>query len=146
MDSSMFDMVPFADLIGLELVEPGDGQAEVTLPLEEYHSSIPDQVFAHGGVVSTLVDAAAGTAAVSLTRSMAPTNDLRVDYLASLASDLTAEAEVVNLASNVALTYVTVSADDTLVAVGRVLFKISGSSDDSPWEGTPPVLRDEFET
>jgi len=129
-----FEHVPFVDLLGLELVEAADGHAEIALEVGAQHSSTPEAVVAHGGVVSSLVDAAAGAAVVSKTRSMAPTIDLRVDYLAPPVDDLVAEAKIVNRASNVALVDVLVSAGETLVAVGRVLFKISGASDDSPWQ------------
>jgi len=54
---------PFAGHLGIELVELGEGEAELRLPFRPELATMGDVV--HGGAISSLVDTAAAAAAVA---------------------------------------------------------------------------------
>ena len=57
-------IVPFLDEIGIELVSMGNGEAEISLLLEERH--LNSWHVAHGGVIMTMLDVAMSMAGRSL--------------------------------------------------------------------------------
>jgi len=59
----IFTRAPFMDLLGVRLVDVGEGWVETELELEERLTQ--QHGFAHAGVVSTLADHSAGAAATT---------------------------------------------------------------------------------
>ncbi len=119
-----FETMPFADLIGVEVTEVGDGHAEGTVEMREELSWNADRLMAHGGVTFTLADTVGGAALVSLVDQPVPTIDMRIDYLEAASGDLYAEADVVRCGSDVGVVDVEVFAEyDTRVADARGVYK-----------------------
>ncbi|MCI0573977.1 MAG: PaaI family thioesterase [Myxococcaceae bacterium] len=100
--------IPHNAALGLKLVDvgPAPGQATMVLPYDEKLVGNPETGVLHGGAVTTLMDAACGTAVfLSLPSLMrVATLDLRIDYLhpARPGQALTAEAECYKLTRQVA--------------------------------------------
>lgn len=121
---AFFENMPFADLLGVEVTEVGDGHAEGRIEMREELSWNEDRIMAHGGVTFTLADTVGGAALVSLVDQPVPTIDMRIDYLEAGTGDLRAEADVVRLGSDVGVVDVDVYADDDAhVADARGVYK-----------------------
>jgi uncharacterized protein (TIGR00369 family) len=123
--ASLFEEMPFADLLGVEVTEAADGHAEGYLEMREELSWNADRLMAHGGVTFTLADTVGGAALVSEVEQPVPTIDMRIDYLDAGTGDLRAEADVVRCGGDVGTVDVNVYAveDDTLVAGARGVYK-----------------------
>lgn len=141
---SAIDHLPFARLLGMELLEAGDGRAVGEIDLQEKHTSNPGSGIAHGGVAYSLADTVGGVAIATLTETVTPTVDMRIDYLQPAVGDrIRAEATVVRTGNNVATVDVDVHTEDgDLVATARGTYKTSGATGDSPWERRPGVEDD----
>ena len=127
---------PFHRLLGIEVVSAEDGRAEVTLELEQHHSSMEDRLVAQGGVVFTLADYAGGLALVSEVQRHIPTVDMRIDYLRPATGDLRAVGEVLRNGSGTGVTDVLVeNGDGEAVATARGVFKTGEMTTGSPWKG-----------
>ena len=152
---AIFEQIPFAKELGVELDEVSDGHAEGRLPLREEHSSNPGRLIAHGGVTYSLADIVGGAAVVSQSESVSPTIDMRMDYLAPATADLRAVADVVRFGGSVATVDIEVYAtderrsskprssptpedtDDHHVASARGVYKTGGQGEETPWtDGT----------
>lgn len=131
------DSNPFAQLLGIELVEAEDGRAEARLPFRDALSSNQHTEIAHGGVTYALADHVGGMATISAVGEVCPTIDMRIDYFAPARSDLRATATVVRRGGRIAPVDIDVfDADDTRVATARGVYKVGRSStdpDDNPW-------------
>ena len=136
MHEQNLDQVPFARLLGIELNEVDEGLAVASLDLTEEHASNPRSGIVHGGVPYTLADTVAGIAASTLCEGVAPTIDMRIDYLKpTLGGSLRAEAGVVRSGSSVSTVDIEVTNGQAdLIATARGTFKTGGSGGDSPWE------------
>lgn len=131
---SVFDEMPFANLLGIEVTTAEDGHAEGRLELAAEHSSVSWRVIAHGGVAYALADTVGGAAVISLHHRATPTVDMRIDYLAPATTDLVASADVVRNGNGVAVVDVTVSdVDGTHVADARGVYKTGGGGGESTW-------------
>lgn len=141
MTDSAIDHLPFARLLGIELTDVGDGRAVGEIELEDKHTSNPNSGIAHGGVPYSLADTIGGVAIATLTDTVTPTVDMRIDYLQPSVGDrIRAEATVVRTGGNVATVDVEVSTGEgDLVATARGTYKTSGATGDSPWERRPDV-------
>ncbi|MCT9095496.1 PaaI family thioesterase [Haloarchaeobius sp. HME9146] len=141
--ADIFDAMPYADLLGIEITEVEDGFARGSLELGEEHSSVPGRSVAHGGVVHSLADHVGGAAIISLVHRPTPTIDIRIDHLSPATDDLVAEAEVVRNGGNVATVDVTVEdVSGHTVATARAVYKTNGGDGGSAWMGE----REEFPT
>ncbi len=121
---AFFESMPFADLLGIEILEVDDGHARGRLPMRDELSWNPDERMAHGGVTFTLADTVAGAALVSIVDQPVPTIDMRIDYLEAGRGDLEAEAEVVRVGGDVGVSDADVyAADGTLIATARGVYK-----------------------
>jgi uncharacterized protein (TIGR00369 family) len=131
----VFEWIPFARELGIEITVAEDGHAEGHLPLEDWHSSNPRGMVAHGGVAYSLADTVGGAAAVSANGRITPTVDIRMDYLAPATGEqLHAEADVVRNGNSVATVDVVVTdGADTHIAEARGVYKTSGGDDETPW-------------
>lgn len=99
---------PFVSLLGIEIVELGDGAAICRLRIEEKHERRGG--FTHGGVTASLVDTTAALAvATNLARDENPvTVDLTIHFLRPIfRGETTAKAKVLRAGKRL----VTVSAD-----------------------------------
>jgi len=122
---SFFEGMPFADLLGIEVIEADDGHAEGYVEMREELSWNQETVMAHGGVTFTLADTVGGAALVSLVDQPVPTIDMRIDYLDAARGDIYAEADVVRLGGDVGTVDVDVygEAEDTHLASARGVYK-----------------------
>ena len=119
---------PYHALIGVELVERGDGHARCRLPVtEKVRGGVAGSV--HGGVISALVDIATLSAVSSIVQpgeQMAGTAELSVSYLRPALGDAVfADARVLKKGRTLAVIDVDVTnPDGTLVAKGRVSYAL----------------------
>jgi uncharacterized protein (TIGR00369 family) len=100
--------VPFADLLGLQLVHMHGGQAEVTLPLRP--ELLNTWQVAHGGVTMTLLDVTMAQAARSLNmkgQDKGPgvvTVEMKTTFMRPGEGQLTCRARVLHRSSTMAYT------------------------------------------
>jgi uncharacterized protein (TIGR00369 family) len=99
--------VPFNAHLGLEVTEFEFGRSVMRLPFRPEWIGDPFRPALHGGLISTLADAAGGAAVFSALERIAPvsTIDLRVDYLRpGLIEDVWCEAQVLRVGNRVGVT------------------------------------------
>jgi uncharacterized protein (TIGR00369 family) len=79
----MVELIPFNQVLGLEVVELADGHAVLALPFREALIGDPARPALHGGVLSALADTCGGAAVWTAIgdEDRVSTIDLRVDYL-----------------------------------------------------------------
>jgi uncharacterized protein (TIGR00369 family) len=118
---------PFAGHLGIELVELGEGQAELRLPYRPELATMGDVV--HGGAISSLIDTAAAAAAVSAAAGEELQGGTTVDLSVSLVgaargADMTAQAKVIRSGRAISFIEVDVTnGDGKLVAKGLVTYR-----------------------
>ena len=135
--TELFNQMPFAQLLGIEVTEARDGYAEGKLPFSDELRSNPYGEVAHGGATYALADTVGGAAVISLEEDVSPTIDMRIDYLAPVKTDLHASAEVLRHGSSVAMVRVDVEdADGTRVATAQGTYKTGGQGKKTPWESS----------
>lgn len=121
---SFFSTMPFAELLGIELTNVGEGEATGKIEMREELSWNTDRLMAHGGVTFALADTVGGAALVSVVDQPVPTIDMRIDYLEAGTGDLQADASVVRCGSEVGVVDVEVfTADETTIADVRGVYK-----------------------
>ncbi|GAA4343322.1 hypothetical protein GCM10023144_46110 [Pigmentiphaga soli] len=118
---------PFHAVLGPEAVgvDADAGTVVIRLPYREAFRRAAGSADIHGGVIATLIDLAAHAAVAVQTGRMAPTIDLRIDYLrAAPGTDLLATARTLRVGRTIARADVEVTAagDARPVAVGRGTF------------------------
>lgn len=133
------EIIPFNRYLGVELrsYDPAERSVILALPLREEHVGNVVRGMPHGGVVSSVIDAAAGAAAALTLDDLASaptvsTIDMRVDYLTpARGAQLLATASVVRAGRRVVVVRTEVKDDDgELVALGTSTFAVGGA-----WEG-----------
>ncbi len=140
---SLFNQIPFHDLLGIEITAVEDGHAEGRLPFSDDLRSNPSGTVAHGGATYTLADAVGGVAVISLSGAVSPTVDMRMDYLAPVTTDLRAEADVIRHGQSLAMTRVEVSdSEGTHVATAHGTYKIDGQGEETPWSERSATIED----
>jgi uncharacterized protein (TIGR00369 family) len=83
--------------------DPTAGVVIIRLPYQPHLSRAPDEASYHGGVIATLIDLAGHAVVAVRIGRMAPTTDLRIDYLRPADdSDLTATATLIKAGRSVA--------------------------------------------
>ena len=135
------EAILFNRLLDMKVERLRRGFARLRIPYREELIGDPMRPALHGGVVSTLIDAAGGLAAFTgvRTEDRISTVDLRVDYLRPAAlADLWAEATVLRVGNRVAVCDVVVyqSHPDRPVAVGKGVYSINRKP--PPEESSPP--------
>jgi uncharacterized protein (TIGR00369 family) len=132
--------IPHAVAIGMRVVEVRPDEAWLTVPYAAELVGNPETGVIHGGVITTLLDNAAGTAvlvALEQATSIA-TLDLRIDYMkpATPKLDVLAHAHCYKTTQNIAFTrcvaYHTDPADPIATAVGSFMLAAN--------RATPAVL------
>jgi uncharacterized protein (TIGR00369 family) len=119
---------PFHQLIGVELVERGEGYARCRLPVAEgVRGGVAGSV--HGGVLSSMVDIVTLAAISSVVRpdeQMAGTADLNISFLRpALGSAVIAEGRVLKKGRTLAVVDVDITdGEGRLVAKGRVSYAL----------------------
>ena len=92
-------------VLGIEVVALDEGRLVLSLPYSNAIIGNPDTGVIHGGALTTLMDTACGFAAVSALDefSIAPTLDLRIDYMGAAEPGKTVlgEAEVYRVSDNI---------------------------------------------
>ena len=80
-----FNKLPFNKFMGISLIRIGKGSAEMRVDYNDNLIGDSESKVIHGGVVTTLLDAACGAAVMSAGMPKAPTAtiDLRIDYMRS---------------------------------------------------------------
>ncbi len=121
---AFFESMPFGKLVGVDLLDVGEGYARGRVEMRPELSWNPDRVMAHGGVAFTLADTVGGAALASQMDRACPTIDMRIDYLETGSGDLYAEAEVLRLGGEVGVVDVLVTDEsDTALAEARGVYK-----------------------
>lgn len=120
------EISPYHQLLGLEAVGTDAAIGSVTLCLQlrpEFRRAADDS-FVHGGVIAALIDITGHAAVAVQIDRMAPTIDLRIDYLQPAGgSHLTATATLLRCGRSVARVDIEVSdSKGCIVAVGRGSF------------------------
>lgn len=123
-----FENSPFGGLVGLELVDIGEGQAELRLPYRDELATAGTIV--HGGAVATLIDTAATAAAWATEFPEMPTRwgtaSLTVSYLRPVeGNELRASARVDRRGRNLCYCSVTVSDGGEPSATGLVVYALA---------------------
>jgi uncharacterized protein (TIGR00369 family) len=117
---------PFHEVLRPQALDadPSTGTVVIALDYRDEFARAPNENSFHGGVIATLIDLAGHAAVAVKIGKMAPTIDLRIDYLrASAGENLIARARLLKVGSMVAR--VDIDITDTqgrLIAVGRGSF------------------------
>ena len=137
--TEMFDRIPFASDLGIDLTRAADGHATGRLELAERHTSNERTGVVHGGVTYSLADTVGGAAVYSVVGTSTPTVDMRIDYLAPATGELLrAEAETLRVGAGVATVDVTVTdGSGTRIAECRGVYKTGGGDGGSAWNRRP---------
>ncbi len=123
------DLLPedigFLEYIGGELMDLGDGYAQLAFEIRPHHTQHLGVV--HGGAIATLADHCGWYAVISqLDRGFTSvTIELKINYLKPAKGEiLTAEAKVVNRTKRTAFTTIEIFAKDMLVAFATATYSI----------------------
>ncbi len=124
--------------LGIQVADVGEGWARLRLPIRDDLRNAPGAPV-HGGVHSTLVDAAVGCALSTLHPESAggvgqTTLDLNITFIAApKGEELFAEGRILKRGRTVAFGEAKVTdAEGTLVATGRATYMILARSSESP--------------
>jgi uncharacterized protein (TIGR00369 family) len=105
-------------------VDPEIGTVTIALKYRDELARAPNEKVFHGGVIATLIDLAGHAAVAVKIGKMAPTIDLRIDYLRPSGSEsLIARARLLKTGRTVATVDVDITDEEgRVVAVGRGSF------------------------
>jgi uncharacterized protein (TIGR00369 family) len=117
-----------------ERVDRESGTVVITLPFRSEFRRSPDGPGYHGGVIASLIDLSAHAAVAIRIGRMAPTVDLRIDFLRVAGDgDLKATARVLRAGRTLALADVEITDGDArLIAVGRGTFSTAQARKAAP--------------
>ena len=105
----------FMHLIGADLTRIEPGRVEATVPLTPAHQQ--QLGYAHGGLIATLADLAAGFASVALVQQPVVTVELKISYLnPGIGSQLRAVGWVLKAGRRLHFCEAEVWCDDKLIA------------------------------
>ncbi len=120
--------IPFNRALGMKVDSLEEGHIRLRMEPAPEHVGNPFLPALHGGVISTLADAAGGLAVFS---TLEPTQgcstvDLRVDYIrrGDPALTLVCETKVVRAGNRVAVTDSTVFQAEEIVATARAVYNV----------------------
>ena len=105
-EGTLIEHIPHSAAIGMYLIEAIDGRALMRVPWREDLVGNPDTGVLHGGVITSVLDNAAGMAVASAMGEWRPmaTLDLRIDYMkpSTPGADLLATAHCHKLTQSIA--------------------------------------------
>ncbi len=117
--------IPFVQFCGIEAVDFVDGRTRLRLTLGPEHTN--NLGIAHGGILSTLLDVAVGTAARLTAGRSVVTLDLQARFLSAGRGTLEAEGRVTRAGRSLLFCEATIrDGDGTLVATATGLLKPVG--------------------
>ena len=122
--------IPFNRFLGIRVAAVREGLVRLELPFRSEFIGDPRRPALHGGILSTLLDAAGGAATFSRVdpEDRISTIDLRVDFLLPGGPELIcAEAEVVRLGNRVSVIDARAfhpSAPERTVATGKGVYNV----------------------
>ena len=128
------EAIPHSRVLGMELVQIGEGEAVITMPYHEKLIGDPLTGVIHGGAVSTLMDTCGGAAVMCHPAGPhgTATMDLRIDYMRSATPGqaITARAICYHMTRTVAFVRATATDDDTgnPVATATGAFTVEGGA------------------
>jgi uncharacterized protein (TIGR00369 family) len=104
--------IPFNRHLGIQVVSLEHGECLIKVPFRDEWVGDPNRPALHGGVLSTIADAAGGLAVFSVltdpNADRASTVDLRIDYLRrGLLEDVYCSAKLLRVGNRVAVTEMT---------------------------------------
>lgn len=126
----MEKVIPFHQMIGLQLVEMHEGFALIRIPLRKELVGDPRTNRIHGGVISTAMDAAGGVVGITTlsgTEDQIATIDIHIDYLhPGSPEDILVDGRIVRNGNSIIFTQMTArhQGDDTIVAQARVVYRV----------------------
>lgn len=124
--------LPHSKALGMDLVDLGEGSAEITMPYDDKLIGDPQTGVIHGGAVSALMDTCCGAAVMSHPSNPATTAtmDLRIEYLraATPGQAITTRATCYHVTRSVAFVRATATDEDAenLVATATGTFTLEG--------------------
>lgn len=126
--------IPFARSLNMELTVFEPGYAAGTADVEPEHTINVDTGAVHGGVIFSLADTIGSAAVAAPATAVAPTVDMRIDYLEPATTEqIKAEATVVRSGETDAVVDITVTDEhDEQVATATGRFR--EPIDDGPWD------------
>lgn len=119
------DDIDFLKYIGAEVIDFGDGYAQLAFEVQSYHKQHLGVV--HGGAIATLADHTGWYAVISEldTGFTSVTIEIKINYLKPAKGDiLRAEAKVVNRTKRTAFVTVEIFSKDLLVAYATGTYAI----------------------
>jgi uncharacterized protein (TIGR00369 family) len=127
------NIIPFNRFLGIKVVKLERGKAVLWLPFKPEFIGDPSRPAMHGGVISSLMDAAGGAAAFTELNheDRLSTVDLLVDYLLPGGSKpLEAEASVIRIGNRVAVVQIHVRQEghNEVIAQGRAVYNVVRSA------------------
>ena len=126
------NVIPYHKHLGIKVVHFNQGHAVLKLPYQKHFIGDTQRPALHGGIISTMLDAAGGAAAMSLMsqEDRISTIDLRVDYLLPAeVKDLLIEAKVIREGNRVIATSMKAYHENSeqVVAEGRGVYNLRRS-------------------
>lgn len=126
----MEKVIPFHQVLGLELIEMAEGYALIRIPFKEALVGDPRTKRIHGGVISTAMDAAGGAAGITTltgTEDQIATVDMHVDYLhPGRPEDILVEGRIVRNGNLLVFTQMNArhADDDKILAQARAVYRV----------------------
>jgi uncharacterized protein (TIGR00369 family) len=123
-------IIPFHRLLGIQLVSMENGSATLLVPFKPELVGDPRVSRIHGGVISTVMDAAGGAAGMTTLQSakdLISTIDIRVDFIhPGRPEDILVEGNIVRDGSSLIFTTMRAfhPSDKETIAEGRAVYRV----------------------
>lgn len=129
-------IIPFHQVLGLELQEMKDGYACIRIPYKKELVGDPRSNRIHGGVISTAMDAAGGAAGITTLNEdsdQIATVDMHVDYLfPGRPEDIIVEGWIIRNGNSLIFTQMTAmhEGDDKMIAQARAVYRVKRNTNE----------------